>query len=62
MHADQGSAEEIDAAWREEIRRRLERLDAGPTMTIPVLDAMRRIRIAAGLDVGDERENRGDAG
>jgi hypothetical protein len=56
------SLEEIDAAWREETRRRLERLDAGLATTTPWAEAWRRIRIAAGLDVGETRGHRGDAG
>lgn len=46
LPADEG----IDAAWSEEIRLRLERLDAGETTTIPWSEARRRIWIAAGRD------------
>lgn len=53
---------DVDAAWSEEIRRRLERLDFGTAKTISFEEAMRRIRIAAGLDEGDDRGHRGDAG
>ncbi len=41
----------VDAAWSEEIRRRLERLDAGLAQTVPWTEARRRIRAAAGRDV-----------
>jgi putative addiction module component (TIGR02574 family) len=42
--------DEIDAAWREEVRRRLERLDSGQATTIPWAEARRRIWLAAGRD------------
>jgi Putative addiction module component len=51
---------EVEAAWHVEIRRRLERLDAGLATTISYSEAISRIRIAAGLDKGDERGHRGD--
>jgi putative addiction module component (TIGR02574 family) len=41
----------VEAAWSEEIRRRLERLDSGQAVTIPWEEARRRIRAAAGRDV-----------
>ena len=41
----------VDAAWSEEIRRRLERLDAGLAQMVPWTEARRRIRAAAGRDV-----------
>ena len=44
---------EVEAAWSEEIRRRLERLDSGSARTISWEEARRRIRIAAGIDAGD---------
>ena len=62
MYGEHEPTDEIDTAWREEIRRRLERLDAGLATTIPIAEAIRRIRIAAGLDEGDARGHRGDAG
>jgi len=42
--------DDIEAAWSEEIRRRLERLDAGDAKTVPWAEAKRRIWIAAGRD------------
>jgi len=39
---------EAEAAWSEEIRARLERLDAGTATTIPWSEARRRIHAAAG--------------
>ena len=39
---------EAEAAWSEEIRVRLERLDAGTATTIPWSEARRRIHAAAG--------------
>ena len=62
MDDQQDSAEEIDAAWSDKIRRRLERLDAGLATTIPWAEARRRIRIAAGLTEGSNRGHRDDAG
>jgi putative addiction module component (TIGR02574 family) len=41
----------VEAAWSEEIRRRLERLDSGQAATVPWTEARRRIRVAAGRDV-----------
>jgi putative addiction module component (TIGR02574 family) len=41
---------EAEAAWSEEIRVRLERLDAGTATTIPWSEARRRIHAAAGRD------------
>jgi putative addiction module component (TIGR02574 family) len=40
---------DAEAAWSEEIRARLERLDAGTARTIPWTEARRRIHIAAGV-------------
>jgi putative addiction module component (TIGR02574 family) len=54
--------EEVDAAWSDEIRRRLERLDSGTATTISWEEARRRIRIAAGLDEEGDRGHRDDAG
>src|SRR4051794_15087231 len=42
---------DVESAWSEEIRRRLERLDSGQAVTIPWAEARRRIRSAAGHDV-----------
>lgn len=39
---------DAEAAWSEEIRARLERLDAGTATTIPWAEARRRIHAAAG--------------
>ena len=39
---------EAEAAWSEEIRARLERLEAGTATTIPWSEARRRIHAAAG--------------
>ena len=39
---------DAEAAWSEEIRARLERLDAGTAKTIPWSEARRRIHAAAG--------------
>jgi putative addiction module component (TIGR02574 family) len=39
---------DAEAAWSEEIRARLERLDAGTARTIPWAEARRRIHAAAG--------------
>jgi putative addiction module component (TIGR02574 family) len=48
---DQPAEADIEAAWSEEIRRRLERLDAGLSKTVPWAEARRRIWAAAGRDV-----------
>jgi putative addiction module component (TIGR02574 family) len=42
--------DDVEAAWSDEIRRRLERLDAGLAQTIPWDEARRRIWTAAGRD------------
>lgn len=42
--------EDTEAAWSEEIRRRLERLDAGLANTVPWAEARRRILAAARRD------------
>jgi putative addiction module component (TIGR02574 family) len=39
---------DAEAAWSEEIRARLERLDAGTAKTIPWSEARRRLHAAAG--------------
>jgi putative addiction module component (TIGR02574 family) len=39
---------DAEAAWSQEIRARLERLDAGTATTIPWSEARRRIHAAAG--------------
>jgi putative addiction module component (TIGR02574 family) len=39
---------DAEAAWSEEIRTRVERLDAGTATTIPWSEARRRIHSAAG--------------
>jgi putative addiction module component (TIGR02574 family) len=39
---------DAEAAWSGEIRRRLERVDAGTAKTIPWAEARRRIHAAAG--------------
>jgi len=39
---------DAEAAWSAEIRRRLERVDAGTAKTIPWAEARRRIHAAAG--------------
>jgi len=39
---------DAEAAWSEEIRARLDRLDAGTATTIPWSEARRRIHAAAG--------------
>jgi putative addiction module component (TIGR02574 family) len=41
---------DAEAAWSEEIRARLERVDAGIAETIPWSEARRRIHAAAGRD------------
>ena len=41
---------DAEAAWSVEIRRRLERLDAGLAKTVPWAEARRRILAAAGLN------------
>ena len=41
---------DAEAAWSAEIRRRLERVDAGGAKTIPWAEARRRIHAAAGRD------------
>ena len=41
---------DAEAAWSEEIRARLERVDAGIVETIPWSEARRRIHAAAGRD------------
>jgi putative addiction module component (TIGR02574 family) len=41
---------DAEAAWSEEIRARLERVDAGSAETIPWSEARRRIHAAAGRD------------
>jgi putative addiction module component (TIGR02574 family) len=41
---------DAEAAWSEEIRSRLDRLDAGTATTIPWSEARRRIHAAAGRD------------
>ena len=41
---------DAEAAWSEEIRARLERLDAGTAKTIPWSEARRRIHAAVGRD------------
>ncbi|MGE3842913.1 MAG: addiction module protein [Vicinamibacterales bacterium] len=42
--------EDAEAAWSAEIRRRVERLDAGVAKTVPWAEARRRILAAAGRD------------
>ncbi|MBI1893796.1 MAG: addiction module protein [Candidatus Rokubacteria bacterium] len=42
--------EDAEAAWSVEIRRRIERLDAGLANTVPWADARRRILAAARRD------------
>ena len=49
---DSPADEGVEAIWSEEIRRRLERLDAGQATTIPWAEARRRIRAAGGRDPG----------
>ena len=39
---------DAEAAWSAEIRRRLERVDAGAARTIPWAEARRRLHAAAG--------------
>ena len=39
---------EAEAAWSQEIRTRLDRLDAGTAKTVPWSEARRRIHAAAG--------------
>ena len=39
---------DAEAAWSEEIRARLDRLDAGTAKTVPWAEARRRIHAAAG--------------
>jgi len=43
---------DAEAAWSAEIRRRLERVDAGTAKTIPWAEARRRIHAAAGRGWG----------
>ena len=45
---DRESDPDAEAAWSEEIRARLERLDAGTAKTIPWSEARRRVHAAAG--------------
>lgn len=40
--------EDVESAWSEEIRRRLERLDAGEAKTVPWAEVRRQVWIAAG--------------
>jgi len=40
-------SEDVEAAWGEEIRRRLTEIDAGTVMTVPWAEAERRILAAA---------------
>ena len=47
---DQGIDNDADAAWSLEIRRRLERFDAGLAKAVPWPEARRRILAAAGLN------------
>ena len=47
---DGGIDNDAEAAWSLEIRRRLERLDAGLAKTVPWAEARRRILTAAGLN------------
>jgi putative addiction module component (TIGR02574 family) len=42
--------DDVEAAWSDEIRRRLERLHAGLERTVPWDEARRRIWAAAGRD------------
>jgi putative addiction module component (TIGR02574 family) len=42
--------EDVEEAWSEEIRRRLERLHSGTATTISFAESRRRVRIAAGLE------------
>jgi putative addiction module component (TIGR02574 family) len=42
--------DDAEAAWSVEIRRRLDRLDAGLARTVPWSEARRRILAAAGRD------------
>jgi putative addiction module component (TIGR02574 family) len=46
---DRAADDGVEQAWSEEIRRRLDRLNAGEATTLPFSEARRRIRIAAGL-------------
>lgn len=43
-HGPAESAEEVDTAWREEIARRIEEIDAGRVKTIPADEAEKMIR------------------
>jgi len=47
---EEGIDNDAEAAWSLEIRRRLERLDAGLAKTVPWAEARRRILVAAGLN------------
>lgn len=42
--------DDAEEAWSDEIRRRLDRLDAGQARTVPWTEARRRIYQAAGRD------------
>lgn len=42
--------EDVEEAWSEEIRRRLESLHSGTATTISFAESRRRVRIAAGLE------------
>ena len=42
------STEDVEAAWSDEIRRRLAEIDAGTVLTVPWAEAERRILAAAG--------------
>lgn len=42
--------EDVQEAWSEEIRRRLESLHSGTATTISFAESRRRVRIAAGLE------------
>lgn len=47
---DEHVDDDAEAAWSAEIRRRLDRLDAGTATTIPWGEARQRIHQAAGRD------------
>lgn len=47
LDADEQPAEEVEAAWANEIQRRLGEVDAGTVTPIPWTEARRRIAAAA---------------
>ena len=44
LHADEQEDPEIEAAWNDEIRRRLDEIDAGTAKLIPAAEAFAEVR------------------